>query len=110
MLRPAASGGVNSQRRMAFSAASAKNLLGPGFSNSAEDTLPAASTLARTATRTLPLIVASDVLGTSGKIWSSTSPFAEPAGELDAALLAVSVAGFVSVRREAGDGAAAAGC
>src|SRR5207244_4450617 len=42
-LRPPTSGEANSQRRTAFSAASAKYLLGPGSSNEASETLTAAS-------------------------------------------------------------------
>ena len=73
-LRPSISGGENSQRRTALNPRSAKYLLGPGESSSAFETFPAASTCARTPTRTRPRIVARAFSETSGKTWSSTSP------------------------------------
>src|SRR5207302_3931688 len=91
----------------------AKYSLGPGSSNSASATLPAASTRARTATRTLPVIVESAFSGTSGKTWSSTSPPLEDDPELVseavAELFDESAADLVSVRRMAGEGEAAGG-
>lgn len=107
-LRPFASGELNSQRRMAFSARSAKYLLGPGFSKSAAETLPEASTWASTVTRTLPEMVARAFSEASGRTWSSTSPFPEAplaeALEPGAELFAVSGEALVSVRSAAGEG------
>src|SRR5215831_19287907 len=108
-LRALTSGGVNSQRRRAFCASSAKYLLGPGFSKSAEETLPAGSTWARRVTRTLPEMVARALSGMSGIISSSTSPFAEPALRLDpeaGELFVASGGAFVSVRSVAVEGEA----
>src|SRR5947209_6879637 len=64
-LRPDTSGELNSQRRTAFRATSAKYLLGPGSVKSASETLPEALTWARMLTRTLPVIVARALSGTS---------------------------------------------
>jgi hypothetical protein len=68
-------------------------------------------------TRTLPEIVASALSGTSGRIWSSTSPFPELVPELadalepeegaEAELFDASTEGFASARSTAGEGEAA---
>ena len=77
-LFPPISGGVKAHFLAACRAISAKYLLGPGESNSASDTVPAGSTCTLMPTRTLPRIVSRAFCDTSGRIWSRTSPFAEP--------------------------------
>src|SRR5207253_9850021 len=57
----------------------------------------------------LPVIVASALSGTSGKICSSTSPWPAVVPEWAAELLGASASVFASVRREAGEGEAAGG-
>ena len=103
-LWPFTSGAVNSQRRAAWRARSAKYLLGPGASSSAWETFLPGSTWTRTVTRTLPWIVPRAFSETSGKTWSRTSPCAGEAAEDFGAL----ADGNVSVRSAAGAGAAAA--
>src|SRR5580704_5912536 len=66
-LFPFASGGVKAHFLAACKARSAKNLLGPGESNSAADTPPDGSTCTFTLTRTFPWIVPRAFGETSGK-------------------------------------------
>ncbi len=76
-------GGAKVQFLAAWIAASAKYLLGPGASNAALVTLPEASTLTFTLTRTLPRIVSRAFCETSGIALCATWPRAGvEAGEL----------------------------
>src|ERR1700682_1451539 len=75
-LWPLSFAGAKSQWRAAWRARSAKYLLGPTESKSAEVTLPVESTCNLTRTRTLPRMVAWAFLEGSGKTCSSTSPVA----------------------------------
>ena len=60
-------GATNCHWRAAFRARSAKNRLGTGLANSAEETLPSGSSCTRTLIRTLPRMVERALSETTGR-------------------------------------------
>ena len=89
---PSVTGAENFHFWAALSDSAAKYLLGPADSSRVLVTFPAESTNTLTATRTVPQIVWLAPLGTSGKTWESTRPFA----------MLVEIAGAAALPAEAG--------